>query len=276
MNQYKIQSASIIGSHHRNVNKNNQDAAVVIEKNEIAVGVVADGCGSGAHSEIGARLGALFAANFLVEKVNAETPLLAKGGETSFESVLEQLRVALLAYLEKICVAPNEKKEFVFSHLLFTLVGFVITPACAGRPERVYVFRAGDGVVIVNGEKIVFDENNMPRYLSFGMLSANNGDEGRRFNFEIVKEMPTADLHCLLIATDGFVPILENGEQEFTSLGETKTVGAFIDLTNEKYLSNRCFLQKRLNVLGMNQGLLYDDTTAILVRKQDEQDKQDK
>ena len=264
MKEYVIQSASVIGSHHRSVNKNNQDAVVVVENDEITVGIVADGCGSGAHSEVGARLGALFAANFLASRA---------GQSTDFAALLEELKRELLAYLGTICSTGVEKTEFVFSHLLFTLVGFVITS------DKVCVFRAGDGVAIVNDEKLVFDENNMPRYLSFGLLREEKDDKGapastrlsnrgERFGFEIVKEMARDELNCLLVATDGFQEIFENSEQEFTLLGEVKTVGSFIDLSNSKYLHNKSFLQKRLNVIGVNQGLLYDDTTAILVKSQ--------
>jgi len=252
MKKYIIQSASIIGSHHRLVNKNNQDAVVVVENGEVIVGIVADGCGSGAHSEVGARLGALFTANFFARRA---------GQSSGFSVVLDDLKRELLAYLGTICPAGEAKMEFVFSHLLFTLVGFVITP------EKVYLFRAGDGVAIVNGEKFVFDENNMPHYLSFGLLREDNDKLSVRFGIEVVKELPREEVNCLLVATDGFQEIIEQGEREFAMLGETKTVGAFIDLANDKYLSNKSFLQKRLNVLGVNQRLLYDDTTAILVRE---------
>jgi len=59
MDRYEIMSGSVIGHEHISLGKcligrNNQDAHKVVQTPHRIVGVVCDGCGSGAHSEFGA------------------------------------------------------------------------------------------------------------------------------------------------------------------------------------------------------------------------------
>ena len=66
---FESAAASIVGTDHRKpfVWKNNQDAFVIRSRGDLLVGVVADGCGEGPYSELGARIGANMLANRLTQ-----------------------------------------------------------------------------------------------------------------------------------------------------------------------------------------------------------------
>lgn len=56
----RARAGRVIGRDHILRAANCQDAFALIERPEVLVGVVCDGCGEGAHSEVGATLGAAF------------------------------------------------------------------------------------------------------------------------------------------------------------------------------------------------------------------------
>src|SRR5258706_10945162 len=58
MNTMSSASAAVSGSRHLRVGRNGQDAAATWVGDGAGAIVVCDGCGSGASSEVGARLGA--------------------------------------------------------------------------------------------------------------------------------------------------------------------------------------------------------------------------
>jgi len=53
---FDIAAASVIGREHARAGRNNQDALSLLAQGEVLAAVVADGCGSGAHSEVGAQI----------------------------------------------------------------------------------------------------------------------------------------------------------------------------------------------------------------------------
>src|SRR5262245_44235698 len=68
-------AASVIGARHLRAARNGQDAAVAWRGSGAAVVVVCDGCSSGASSEVGARLGAMWFARALAARLEAgESP----------------------------------------------------------------------------------------------------------------------------------------------------------------------------------------------------------
>jgi len=54
-NQFEYASGSIIGRNHVLAGKNNQDAYHISVNERFIAVVVCDGCGSGKHSEVGAK-----------------------------------------------------------------------------------------------------------------------------------------------------------------------------------------------------------------------------
>jgi serine/threonine protein phosphatase PrpC len=69
-NQFEYASGSIIGRNHVFAGKNNQDAYRIVANEKFIIAVVCDGCGSGKHSEVGAKLGARLVINAIADLLN--------------------------------------------------------------------------------------------------------------------------------------------------------------------------------------------------------------
>lgn len=169
MRQFQWAAGSIIGSEHQRVNKNNQDALTVRFGDDYLLGVVADGCGSCAHSEVGAWL----AVELIIEAIAANPNLITD--EDTCRELGEEILQKLPPQL------PAEK------YYLFTLLGFVITP------KEAVIFGCGDGTLAINGEVTRWEfANNAPPYLIYPTE-----------NLRIITRLPTENLESLLIGTDG-------------------------------------------------------------------------
>ncbi|HET7638767.1 MAG TPA: hypothetical protein VFK47_08510, partial [Ktedonobacteraceae bacterium] len=57
-----------------------------------------------------------------------------------------------------------ECMQFVHNHMLFTLLGFVLTPA------DTLVFAAGDGIILINEEIHLREQNNTPAYIGYHLI----------------------------------------------------------------------------------------------------------
>ncbi|MGB2923902.1 MAG: protein phosphatase 2C domain-containing protein [Limnothrix sp.] len=169
MQQFQWAAGSIIGAEHKRIGKNNQDAVLMQVTNEYVLGIVADGCGSCAHSEVGAWLGV----ELVREAIAANFPVVmdAEYFRDLGNSVIEKLPKQLA------------RKEY----LLFTLLGFVITAT------ETVVFGCGDGTMAINGEITRWEfANNAPPYLVYPSK-----------DLQIITQLPTKDLQSILVGTDG-------------------------------------------------------------------------
>jgi serine/threonine protein phosphatase PrpC len=249
-NLFVVSSASVPGSHHRSMAKNNQDAWAVDKNEQALVAIVCDGCGSGAHSEVGAQLAGPFIVKTLLNKL-AKAP-------ADFEKNLEETRTELHCFLRQTATSLNESSAAaVLEYFLFTVVGVIITE------RQTVIFGLGDGLFALNGEVTQIDENNEPNYLAYGLLS----EEKARQKFVIRKIIDTGAIQSLLIATDGLAEWEEVKNRKITICGREQMVGGIEQFfVEDKYKQNSTALQKRLNVIGLNHKLLADDATVILIR----------
>ncbi|MBI5209653.1 MAG: protein phosphatase 2C domain-containing protein [Elusimicrobia bacterium] len=173
--RHLLAAGSATGRDHALSERPNQDAWCALQGDWGAVAVVCDGCGSEPHSGVGARLGAVMAANLAARQLEAAGTL-----------DLERLRAEMLSRLALVaqtaCVGVRE-------HLLFTIVG------AAARDGRATVFACGDGVVAVDGSVKLLGPfpGNQPPYLAYAL-------EDPRVGFERLHEGPAA---CVLVGTDG-------------------------------------------------------------------------
>ncbi|MBT5502640.1 hypothetical protein HN858_04850 [Candidatus Falkowbacteria bacterium] len=250
LDKFAIQGGSVIGSYHHKGFKNNQDALTIATTERVVIGLVSDGCGSGRHSEVGAKLGVRFMANHLRQMIEICPDELPNDWEYFLNDAARQFLLSLRRFNQ--CLGIVEAPD-TYSYWLFTLVGFILTE------ERTIIFSFGDGVISLNGEVTEIDQNNEPEYLTYGSAKV-----------KIQHDLPTSEVDSLLIATDGFSELFERSEEDISLLGKEMKVGDLLDFeTGSKYLKNKALVQKRLNVLGNNHKLLHDDTTVILVRKQE-------
>jgi hypothetical protein len=258
---FDIAAASVIGREHVRTGRNNQDSLHVCTQGEVLAAVVTDGCGSGAHSEVGAQLGA----RCVGRAVHA---VLGQGVGVEEPEFLERVSAQVLKFLGSL--TEQLGTSLVGEHLLFTVVGAVVTP------RSTLVFSAGDGLWALNGEVHALGPfpGNAPPYLAYGLLP-----EGR-VKLERQALVPTDEVVALMLGTDGAADLSKLTEAKVPESEEP--VGPLSQFwTNERYFQNPDALRRRLSLLGRESvkadftarrmvrtpGLLADDTTLIVLRR---------
>lgn len=238
---FRIRHGLVMGRDHLFSRKNNQDALATaihtLSSKVYAVGVVADGCGEGQKSEIGAHLGV----NFVVNEV---FKLLAEGLNPS--EIPSPLFHYLIFFLQEISgaysLSGGDYKSFIKDNLLFTLIGFI-----AG-PDKTVVFSYGDCLVIVNEDIEFRDQGEYPDYIAYRLIH-NLLIPGKQISIPTtfdVRFFETAHLNRLAIGTDGW-----REEKDVLSKG---TIWGH---------SHPNGLQRTMNVLSERFHHFKDDTTLI-------------
>src|SRR5687768_7696600 len=196
---FQIAGGSVAGRDHVLLGRNNQDAFCWSATEHGVVAVVADGCGSGRLSEVGAQIGARLAA----ESLRALLPRLDDGEP---RLVLERVRLDVLAQLRVLAGAMGGSLSGTVSeYFLFTILGFAFTA------RRTIVFGIGDGCLAVNGERrLLTATDNAPAYLAYGLVPSTLSDAAPAF--QIHADLPTPDVETLLVGTDGVGEVPELAE----------------------------------------------------------------
>ncbi len=241
--EYNVAISSTIGSSHQKLFYNNQDAYSFYQDKNLICGVVADGCGSGTNSEVGAALGVNFVVNF------------CKHHFTKKDFDADELSQAIVNYLRNIVQnqQTDEELEFIENYLFFTLFGFVMSP------QKTYIFHSGDGVYILNDQKVVVEQNNRPQYIAKNLISGKTNIE--------TTHIETSKLNRLLIATDGLLHLddkLENGEQ----IGNLSKIEDLFE--QNTYFDDEVALPKFMIDLAINKNILKDDTTLMMLKKEEQ------
>ena len=279
---FQLSSASIIGRDHHMDSRNSHDALNIVQDERIAVGIVCDGCSGqpGEHldSEVGAKLGALLLSHTIYNYV-----FRAWWGDgwisrnINLKMILEQARVHSIARLKGFALDLGPSlSATAYRNMLFTVVGFVITPATSA------FFAVGDGYIVVNGQVIQIGPfpDNKPPYFAYGGLVeselATHTPEATRF--KIYCEIPTWRLGSFLIGTDGIQDLVSS--ENLLVPGTQNPVGLFSQFwTDSRYFETRTALQRKLNLVGRNisrvidgnlvhiHSLLPDDTSMIIGRR---------
>jgi protein phosphatase 2C-like protein len=239
---FEIAGGSVTGREHVAAGRNNQDAFCWSAAAEATVAVVADGCGSGRYSEVGAQVGArLLTAALREQAVRFETE--------KAEDVLERIRLDVLAQLRVLANAMGGSlSQVVGDYFLFTTLGFVI------GPQTATVFGIGDGVVCVNGRirKLVAARNE-PAYLGYGLTSSTFTDDDLRF--VVYERLPADEARTLLVGTDGAFELAESGEAAVAEFW-----------TSDRFFSNPYIVGRRLSQ-WKRVIALPDDTTLVVARR---------
>lgn len=275
---FEIGYGSVIGRDHTAVSKNCQDAWHCAGSETVLVAVVCDGCGSGKHSEVGAKLGARFLTQEILHQTNAQNAetLSALIVSTEFwhtvrETTLSQLQTVVSAL-------GGSLAQVVSDYLLFTVVGVIVTPL------KTVIFSLGDGLYAINGDVKTIGPfpDNMPPYLAYGLvnssLATSNPD---RLHFSIEAVRPTAEVQSVLIATDGLEELLRSATCKLP--GKIDVVGAVSQFWEaDHYFSNPDAIRRKLSLMNVESrrpdwenrrlvkepGLLSDDTTLVVIRRQ--------
>lgn len=179
-----VAAAAVTGSRHLRAARNGQDAAAVWRGEGAAAVVVCDGCGSGASSEVGARLGASVFVRALGERLAAGARV--DDAATWHDARAELVRV-LAALLDRLAGDPTRA---LHDHLLFTVVAAAISGDAAA------VWMVGDGAYALGDDARAVGPfaDNEPPYVGYDLLGATSAA-----SFEVAP----AGCRSLVVATDG-------------------------------------------------------------------------
>lgn len=200
----QLATAIINGRHHRLMQQNGHDFAVAGQPaNGYAFGLVLDGCGSRyrdsdpagqfflpAQSEVGSKLIGRFAAEWLHSNLVSSPPRVL---ETTLATLFDDTLQYIAGLVDTIPFATEDsRRRFVFTHMLATMIGFILTPSEAA------FFWSGDGYLCQDGQVSYLDNQNQPDYLVHHFF------EGwpDRFNRRPIEQH--AQLGWLAVATDGW------------------------------------------------------------------------
>lgn len=244
---WRARGGSVVGAEHRRTGRPNQDAWHLQRSERAVIGVVADGCGSAPHSEVGAWLGARIWARALTE-------LLALGLAPTDPSLWSRACARSVERLRAIVqVLPGESTELVHEALLFTLVGCVITPT------QLVVHAIGDGLVWIDGQLTELGPfpDNRPPYLGYGL-------HGPTPRVEITHVLDPNDVEQLILATDGATQLLDSpgGLEQFADprdLARPHLIGRKLALLNREQLA----IDWSAELVERSHGRLADDTTVL-------------
>jgi len=255
VDSFEYAFGSIIGRNHVLAGKNNQDAYGIISNEKFMIAVVCDGCGSGKHSEVGAKLGAKMVMNEIVDFLNQEANQDSQISNSEFWNLV---KLNLLQKLKDLVTLTNGDLEFVNDYLLFTILGAVITE------RETVTFSMGDGAIAINGKltQIPTYPDNAPPYLAYGLYKPD------AVNFEIRDRLPTGELNSLLIATDGIDDLIA-----------VETINQFWQ--EDRYFKNPDAIRRKLVMLNREEvkpdwhrkeltkrsGVLSDDTSLVVIRR---------
>lgn len=270
--QFEIAAGSVSGRDHRTALKNSHDAYYWEATPGILVAVVCDGCGSGEHSEVGAKLGARLVAKQVMRWFSNDPKKFTLLG---IEHGLIQVRRSVLAQIQVLADQMSGSfSETVGEFFLFTIVGAIITS------DDAITFGAGDGVVVVNGSPMTLGSgNNRPEYLSYGLVETDNNVTPFLKKFTWNK---TGDVNSILLGTDGVRDLTKAAEKAIP--GKEEKVGPLEQFwRDDKYFKNPFSIQRRLalanrtthridyekKVAVEEHGHLPDDTTVLVIRRKE-------
>jgi len=277
LDEFEYAAGTVIGTYHTRTNKNNQDSFFYFEGDHVLVGVVCDGCGSGAHSEVGASIGAPAIAWELsacgLDRVGNEPQKLKETLEWAKHLMVK--RISKCAFRVGLPLV-----EAVSEYFLFTVVAVVVAR------DYTYVISFGDGFYAVNQKQVPIGpfENNAPPYIGYNIIAGKVNIMREHLGFVVNEIIPTSELSSVMIATDGIDDFLESSEKKIP--GKEELVGPVSQFWDKDlFFSNPAALERRLclinrttsrvnrttRALQIERGYLKDDTTILVIRrKQDD------
>jgi hypothetical protein len=266
--RFEVAAGSIAGRDHLLVGKNNQDAYYSRSTEPATIVVVCDGCGSGRHSEVGAKLGA----RLVVEALSTALALAPQSAEALVaDSFWEGIQQDILTSVQALAYSMGESlSQTIQDYFLFTIVGAACTQT------SVSVFSIGDGVIIVNGKAMQLGPfpGNAPPYIAYGLLGAPKPQ------FQLHWHLPIDEVESILIGTDGVSDLIAASVHHLP--GKPVPVGSIEQFwQQDRYFNNPDMIRRHLALINREAtkpdwhnrqivkevGLLPDDTTLVVIRR---------
>jgi serine/threonine protein phosphatase PrpC len=286
--EFQVTGGSVPGTEHTKPGKpgwtNNQDAFYWRRTENCIVAVVSDGCGSGSHSEVGAELSVRLLTEILSGAAERYVMQIFNQPEVEVTIDWERVKTLLLSHIAVLASAMGESfSQSVNDHFLFTIVGAVITP------WNTFLFSAGDGIFIVNGEIVRLGPfpDNAPPYLAYSLTGSKLTDtKPELLQIKINRTMPTDELTSLVIGSDGVLDLIKAARKKLPHREEE--VGDVSQLwVDDRHFTNSDAIRRRLalankegaeiveeGIARVTGGLLPDDTTLIVIRRSPKQQKE--
>jgi len=274
MEAFELAGGTVIGKDHIRTGKANQDA-IYLENNENwSLGMVADGCGSSDHSEIGAQIGVRLVAKSIRRQMNRLLGKVSYNDQKFWNRVSSDVTADIRTQVLQMCQIDEDFEFLVGNFYLFTIVGVLIAN------QGAVFFSFGDGVILINGEKTALGPflKNAPPYLAYQLLETVFSGSGL-LNFRIW-EKPLDQLDNFLIGTDGTEDLIAAADKNLS--GRKETVGHISQFwTENKFFINPDMANRRLRLINTESmildrqrveivkdfGKLPDDTTIVFGRK---------
>ena len=173
----KAKGATVTGARHVRLGRNGQDGAAAWAQGDAGCVVVCDGCGSGASSEVGARLGAQLFARALAARIH--------DGLEAFTAARAEVVHAIAELVERM---PGDRLVALRDYFLFTVVAAAIVG------DQAIVWAVGDGAYAIDGRTTTLGPfaDNQPPYLAYDLLG-----DARRAHVEACRAA------SVVVATDG-------------------------------------------------------------------------
>jgi hypothetical protein len=246
---FEVAAGSVAGAEHRRTDRPNQDAWAWRITSTAVVAVVADGCGSGRHSEVGARLGA----NLWVEALSRRAP---EHGDLSDPELYRRVRADVTEHLAAMAAAiGGDRARVVSDHFLFTLVG------CVAAGDQLAVHAIGDGLFAIDGEVTELGPfpGNQPPYIGYDLL----GMSGSPLSLCAVRRIEA--IETVALCTDGAAGLATLPEL----CADPRTTRNRDALRRHLALANREVIEPDWDArrLRRSRGALADDTTVLVMRR---------
>jgi len=257
------------GSKHIQLGFNNQDA-VVLESFAIPafgkryhVGIVSDGC-TGApgfsKTEVGSNLLTAYAFGRCQELICASVALpdipralfqmcteflRDMANKVMPSNILWSYAPEIKPYLKEDRLAWNSTTRFRTDYLSATLLGFITDE------EQLVIFSAGDGIIMVDSELKVIDQDDKPDYPAYSINNPGKGFETAIYDMKKVRRV--------VIGTDGPKDLMKNPE--------------FVEQLFSHLPGQIMGLQILLNVTYQSQShLMMDDCTMVTLQRVDQEE----
>ena len=263
--ELQLAGGSWIGRDHRIAGRNNQDSWIISQDENLAICIVADGCGSGKRSEVGSQIGVQLLAR-AIRTAHTESATHTINWHEVQQHVLSHIDI-----LARAMSVPY--RTVIEDFFLFTVVGAVIDQ------QQAVFFTLGDGTIVVNENDVELRAypDNAPPYLGYCLIQERVNVDPALLQLQAVHTIDTKNLDTFLLATDGIDDFIA---REQTPLpGMPDVVGPVTQFTQEdRYFVNPELISRRLKLVSRDwpidtpqPGLLHDDTTLIVGRYRDTQ-----
>ncbi len=270
----RIAGGSIAGTDHIKTGQpgftNNHDSFSWEKNDDVLVSVIADGCGSSKHCEVGAKIASKILSKLIFDQINR---LLQSGDNPQLKSNFwNRIKMSFISKLSVLAESMGDSiSEIVNQYFLFTIIGIVIVRG------KAYIFSCGDGVYIIDGE---IKESgpfpaNAPPYIMYNITGSALFDENPSLLDISIKEiLEPKQYDNILLGSDGVLDLIKASDK--TIPNTNNIVGDISQFWEEdKYVDNSSMITRKLSLFNRESiyngrllpGLLKDDTTLVVIKK---------